>query len=163
MSLPTVSTAKVSVNKLAIMFDDESLGPIYPDAEKYTIEQLKSFVKNLAEECFWFTEDQDYLKRTKPEQYKAFINILFDSDLCHIRCVLSRCPNPSKNLYLRLLQCFLNCLDRNNAYCDYEDWLMVSPLLPPIQMPSVSLPPNPQENFNPDNPSSSSHFLENPF
>ena len=182
---------------MSVLFDDETLGPLYRDPNKYTFEQLKQFSRHLAQKCYWFTERASFLCRAKPAEYLAFRNILFDSNLCRIRFVISRCNNPSKNLYLRLLHCFCACLRKYNAILEFDHWFFVPPPFnPPVvtrvtstratttpstsasssnpagarsipissdQLVSTNSSLNSSFGFNPDDPESSSYFLENPF
>jgi len=170
--------SKLKIKEMNRPFDDETLGPLYKDTEKYNIEQLKYFVHHLARKCFWFTEQSCFLCLVKPKEFLALRDILYDYNLCRIRCEINRCNNPSKNLYLRLLQCFINGLNRNGAILEFEYWFekpesLESVVEPPVvvsveplfQKPNVlpSVINNPTEFFNPNDPNSSAYFLNNPF
>ena len=140
-------------------YDDETLGPLFPDPDKYSLSQLKSFNRRLAQKCFWYTERRHALDSIRPNDSIVHREVLFDSLLSHIRFVISGRPNASKNLYLRLLQRFLTCLRLHNAVLNYDSWL--GPLKPQ-NLPSATVTEH-NFDFNPEDPISSQYFLDNPF
>ena len=148
--------------------DDKELGPMFPDSDKYNMSQLKNFSLNLASKCYWFTEMQRSLSISDPKEYISCKRVLFDSNLSHLRVLIVKSPSSSKNLYLRLLQRFIDCLKENDSVFDYSSWFdppvpkETRPAEPRVQTPSL-VRYDYRKTFNPNDPASYQYFLENPF
>jgi hypothetical protein len=150
--------------------DDPDIGPLFPFPNKYSIAQLHSFSDKLTQLRFWFTEKAPQLQQTDERIFKIYRSLLFDNQLIRAHFLIRRAP--SKNLLLRLLQRFLDCLKENNAYIEISEWFIIPPSLPPISsnvtptliptpassaaQPRLPRPPPPlPKNFDPNKPSTS--------
>jgi hypothetical protein len=109
--------------------DDPDIGPLFPLPNKYSIAQLQSFSDKLTQLQFWFTEKAPQLQQKDERIFKLYRSLLFDNQLIRAHFLIRRAP--SKNLLLRLLQRFLDCLKENNAYIEISEWFIVPPSLPP--------------------------------
>jgi hypothetical protein len=99
--------------------DDPDIGPLFPLPNKYSIAQLQSFSDKLTQLQFWFTEKAPQLQQKDERIFKLYRSLLFDNQLIRAHFLIRRAP--SKNLLLRLLQRFLDCLKENNAYIEISE------------------------------------------
>ena len=121
--------------------DDVSIGPVFPEKNKYTRAQLLTFSKTLSNMQYNLSEDPGRFGKDVLPKFRA---IFFDNGICRAQFLINT-GNPSNDLLLRLFQRFLSCLKEHRVCADYEEWFIIKPSQPRIVAAYTETKPTPDK------------------